>query len=289
MASSLQSFKPCDKNIKLVSFNVRGLRNPKKRRTLFHSFRKHKYDIICLQESHLQKNDIGLIEKEWGQNFHMAEGTTRSKGLLTLYGNNVQSSYISLISESDRCLVTRFSFEDLNLTIANVYAPCVDSGKRDFLNSVNDCISTLQSHQDSNLIILGDFNMVLDNKLDIISGDYHDARIVKCFNDFVNELLLVDMWRLLNGKKREFTWSRKNPFIARRLDFILTSEQLVPFCKDCHIVQLGFSDHKAVALDIDFSSFHRGPSFYYKFNVSLLHDASLVNEINLEIERILKN
>ena len=99
-----------------------------------------------------------------------------------------------------------------------------------------------------------------------------------------SECLLNDIWRLMKGKKREFTWSKKNPFIARRLDYILTSEDLIPFCKNCHILELGFSDHKAVALNIDFSSFQRGPS-YYKFNVSLLHDEMLVKEIISEIER----
>ena len=111
--------------------------------------------------------------------------------------------------------------DGLDLTILNVYAPCVDSEKGAFLNNINSTFRDLQSNQDSSFIILGDFNMVLDNKLDIISGECHNEKIVKYFNNFVNELLLVDIWRLMNGKKREFTWSKKNPFIARRLDYLL--------------------------------------------------------------------
>ena len=285
MASQNITSKFSDTKLKLVSFNMRGMRNNKKRRTLFHLFRKNKYDIICLQESHLLQMDSELIEKEWGPKFHLAEGTTRSKGLLTLFGNNVQISEFSLVKQNDRCLTSRLMKDGLDLTILNVYAPCVDSEKGAFLNSINSTFRDLQSSQDSSFIILGDFNMVLDNELDVISGECHNEKIVKYFNNFVNELLLVDIWRLMNGKKREFTWSKKNPFIARRLDYLLTSELLIPFCKNCHISEMGFSDHKAVTLNIDFSSFQRGPS-YYKFNVSLLHDEMLVKEINSEIERI---
>ena len=78
---------------------------------------------------------------------------------------------------------------------------------------------------------------------------------------------------------------QKNPFIARRLDYILVSDQLLPFCKDSIMSDVGFSDHKVVSLNIDFSSFQRGPSFY-KFNVSLLHEHILTNEISREINRI---
>ncbi len=135
------------------------------------------------------------------------------------------------------------------------------------------------------MIILGDFNTVINNKLDIISGEPHADVIVNRFKRFVNELLITDIWRYLHGNKKEFTWSRRKPFIARRLDYIFTSEQLLPFCRDSNIIEIGFSDHKAVFLNIDFSTFKRGPSFY-KFNTSLLHDIELVNEITAEIDRI---
>ena len=121
--------------------------------------------------------------------------------------------------------------------------------------------------------------MVRDNELDIISGEYHDMNMVNKFKSFSNELLLTDIWRHLNGRKKEYSWCKKNPFIARRLDYILVSDQLLPFCKDSIMSDVGFSDHKVVFLNIDFSSFQRGPSFY-KFNVSLLHEHILTNKIS---------
>ena len=37
--------------LKFASLNVRGLRNIKKRRALFNSFKTKDFDIICLQET----------------------------------------------------------------------------------------------------------------------------------------------------------------------------------------------------------------------------------------------
>ena len=272
-------------NFKIISLNARGLRYKKKRRSLFHQFRRNKYDIICIQESHMTRKDIKTISKEWGAAFHIAAGSHNSKGLLTLFGKHFTEPLISVVKESERCLISKIVFPESEYFIVNVYAPCVPADKPIFFNDIAVYVADLQLNEDDNLIVLGDFNTVLSNELDIISGNYHNTAIIDIFKNFVNSFLLVDIWREYHGSIKEYTWSKKDPFIARRLDFILVSERLVPFSKDPCILQLGFSDHKAVFLNVDTSSFKRGPS-KYKFNTSLLHEKALVDKINVEIDRI---
>ena len=187
--------------LKIITLNVRGLRSPKKRRTLFHLFKKNDYDVICLQETYLLKTDIRIIEREWGSKFHIAEGTKRSKGLLTLINKSIPASCFSLVSESDRCLISNISIDDTYFSIINVYAPCINADKQSFLNNIFKSVTELQSNLDSNLIIVGDFNMVLDNKIDIIAGEHHNEGVVRSFNNFVKDLLLIDVWRYLHEKK----------------------------------------------------------------------------------------
>ena len=55
MNNKEKNSKSCSVKIKLVSLNVRGLRNAKKRRSLFYLFKRDKYDVVCLQETHLDK------------------------------------------------------------------------------------------------------------------------------------------------------------------------------------------------------------------------------------------
>ena len=44
--------------------NVRGIRNAKKRRALFSQFKNGKYDVIGLQETHLNKKDTLLTSNK---------------------------------------------------------------------------------------------------------------------------------------------------------------------------------------------------------------------------------
>ena len=51
-----------------------------------------------------------------------------------------------------------------------------------------------------NIICLGDFNIVADNSLDIISGSPHSERTIKEFSNFRNKLSLHDIWRVKKSK-----------------------------------------------------------------------------------------
>ena len=44
----------------------------------------------------------------------------------------------------------------------------------------------------------GDINIVKNNEMDIISGNKHDQHVVDKFNQFINELNFVDVWRNYN-------------------------------------------------------------------------------------------
>ena len=50
----------------------------------------------------------------------------------------------------------------------------------------------LSNIEADHLVICGDFNCVLDNKLDILSGEKHTENIVKVFNDFVSNNNVFD-------------------------------------------------------------------------------------------------
>ena len=58
----------------------------------------------------------------------------------------------------------------------------------------------------------------MDNELDIVTGEKHSGREVEALNTLTVELDLHDCWRIKHGNEREYTWSRNQPFTARRLD-----------------------------------------------------------------------
>ena len=57
---------------KILSLNVRGLRNQVKRRALFAYLKNQKADFYCLQETFSQKLDENTWCQEWGGKFFFA-------------------------------------------------------------------------------------------------------------------------------------------------------------------------------------------------------------------------
>ena len=70
-----------------------------------------------------------------------------------------------------------------------------------------------------------------------------------------------------------------NPFVARKLDYILCNSSLLDNVGSCEIIAVPDSDHRAVYLDLQLLEEPRGPS-YWKFNDYLLQDESYVEVIN---------
>ena len=171
-------------SLKILSLNVRGLRNGRKRRVLFHNFKNEKFDIICLQETYLMKSDLPLIEKEWPFGVHISEGSKKSKGLLTLFNKKIDFSSCVIKYSSQRCLMSIVLFNNQHFTIANVYAPCISTEKAGFFDLITNVMKENISNEISHVFLMGDFNSVSNNTLDIISGDAHNSKIVTKFNNF---------------------------------------------------------------------------------------------------------
>ena len=122
----------------------------------------------------------------------------------------------------------------------------------------------------------------MSNERDIVAGLQHKEKIVKKFNENIQELALRDIWRLRNNGVKSFSWSSRNPFTARRLDYIFLSETLVRYCTRVKMEEFGFTDHKSIVIECDFNKLEKGPG-YFKFNTSLLKNVDCVNEIKNEI------
>ena len=271
-------------SLKLLSLNVSGLRNKTKRKTLFRQFRKDNFDIICIQESHVTKDVIESWRKEWGGEIIYYEGTSHSKGQLILLKKNFSYEY-SIEKQSPRIVAIRINDEAKETCIFNIYAPNCSTENSIFFQELTEAVQDVDVPRK---IVCGDFNCVLNNKLDIISGEYHQEHLVKKFNDFVENCELTDVWRLFNPECKEYSWSRKrlNAFIARRLDYILSTDNVIDDILECNLSSFSSSDHRGVITQIRFHDQKRGPS-YWKINNALLKDKFFADKINLLIENFL--
>lgn len=90
-----------------------------------------------------------------------------------------------------------------------------------------------------------------------------------------------------NPDHREYTWSKRTPFVAGRLDYILTNSGIFDKTIDCHIVSVPMSDHRRCLIHIKFMEVVKGNG-YWKFYNSLLCDIEFVTQMNMLIDSFLR-
>ena len=269
-------------SLKIITLNVRGLRNKMKRATVFHYLKNHKYDLICLQEAHLTKNDVSMWEKQWGGKIYYNEGTSRSKGEVILLSKSFIGT-VEPVLELDGFLVISVKNDSYDFILANVYAPNSSANKLTFYKELQKHIN---EHSTEHIILAGDFNCVLNGDLDNVAGRPHRELEVTEFNNILNTADLTDLWRFFHPSEKEFSWSRSNPFIARRLDYCLVSQSMINLCVSCELQFAPGSDHKAVVIELSTDNFTRGPG-YWKFNNSYLKNTLFVERMNDLLEKSL--
>ncbi|KAJ8046856.1 hypothetical protein HOLleu_05680 [Holothuria leucospilota] len=127
----------------------------------------------------------------------------------------------------------------------------------------------------------GDFNFVFNLDLDKVGGLRKTSFKARdeCLT-LMTTFNLVDIWREKNPFLKFFTWSSNiTPGIHCRLDFYLVSRNLEHNVNDASFSPGLQSDHSFISLSFMLTSMKRGPG-YWKFNNSLLNDASFTNIIN---------
>ena len=264
----------------LASLNAQGLRSSDRREVTFQFFNRKKFDITCLQETHWTSDLQMTIKRQWKGDSYFAHGTANARGVsAVLIHPRLHHIVKQVRSDNEGCIVNiLLDIDDHILNIVNVYAPNKDCELGVFFTDLNRFLTS--SHEN---IMAGDFNCIVDAKLDKFGGDpnpRHSAIVY--LNTLISRFGLCDIWRRRHKDGRNFTWTRKNisdnSFIRTRIDFFLTSKSLDPYISAVHIRPFANSDHDYALLTLNFDQVLRGPGFWH-FNNDLLSDSLFQHDI----------
>ena len=86
-----------DTYLKVITLNVRGLRDTKKRQSLVYWLKNKHIDIAFLQETYFNDKFCGKLDREWGNNtsFHNLSDSRHSRGIAILLSKNINVDEIS--------------------------------------------------------------------------------------------------------------------------------------------------------------------------------------------------
>ena len=254
--------------------NVRGIRTFEKRKALFQWLKKDQSDIFFLQETYSTPEIENTWRTQWRGDLFFAHGSEHSKGVLILIKECLDFKLDSVkLDQNGRFILLVASVQGQPFIFVNIYAPNITNEQCTFFEAIQSELDELDIDTDCNIIMGGDFNVILDPViLDGIGSKPRLKDSVKKIENICSSFDLVDIWRIRNPIANRFSWRQKTLLIQLRLDFWLIGSNLQEDIDKADIVPAIKSDHSAITLSINgIQSQVHGPSFW-KFNASLLDD-----------------
>lgn len=254
--------------IKLISWNLNGIRAVQKKELFYSFIKQSEADVFCFQETKAKPEQVDIAAPAPNhQHWHSAEkaGYSGTLTLSQLEPQSVKRGLGGLMEDKEgRVLTTEFD----RFFLVNVYTP---NAKRDLARLPyrqewdQAFLSYLKELEKIKPVITcGDFN-VSHKEIDLANPKSNKknagftAEEREGFDRFV-ENGLIDSFRIFNQDSGQYTWwSYRNQARERnigwRLDYFLVSESIKEYVvgAEIHPNFLG-SDHCPVSLTLDFSS-----------------------------------
>lgn len=256
----------------ISTLNLNGARDVKKRANLFELIKLKRFNVMMVQETHSDTLNETEWRREWEGEVILSHLSRTSGGVALLFSKDfIPKSYALEEIIKGRLMVVRAKYELFTMVFINAYAPNVGPARVMFLNELNTILN--QCGPEDYLFLGGDFNCTENDQLDRNHIEPHIAS-KRAMKQLVETHHLIDIWREIHGKHRQYTWvqNREKILSMARLDRFYCFKHNFNIFKECRILPVGFSDHSLVSCSV-FISNVKPKSAYWHFNTALLLDA----------------
>ena len=109
---------------KIISLNVRGIRDQTKRRSIFTYLKDQKANFYFLQETYSDVNDESIWQSEWGGKILFSHETHHSKGVCILLDPTINNNVEYFFSNNTgRIVLLTMHLKGVKTLLCNIYAP----------------------------------------------------------------------------------------------------------------------------------------------------------------------
>ena len=240
--------------VKIISWNVRGVNGPEKRKVIKNFLRSYRVDIVCLQETKVQEMSVELVRSLGvGRRLNWkalnAEGS--AGGIILFWDNSRITLVDSMVGSYSVSCLFRMPENGFLWAFSGVYGPVENSFRESFWEE----LGSIKGLWDCPWCVGGDFNEVLSPNERLRGGRLSNS--MRRFSDIMNDLNLSDL-PLQGGP---YTWSGGlNGSAMSRLDRFLVTADWESQCNKVTQRRLPrpVSDHFPILLDSD--GVRTGPS-----------------------------
>lgn len=271
------------RSLKVISYNVKGLHSPIKRKKILNQLRKNNCQIAFLQETHLPDTEHEQLKKSWADKvFYSSHQSGRKRGVSILIHRQVNFSLDSVHKDSEgRFILVNGLIDGIQVSLMNIYAPNED--KPGFISKI---FTTILQHSTGILLLGGDFNCVMSQFKDRQPPSRASTpRMSKRLKHLSMESGLVDIWRSKYPKGRDFTFYSHRHSSYSRIDLFFTPKSEMHRIESIKILSITLSDHAPLELLWDLG--HRPTSKQWRLNASLLNEKDFITLIKTELKNYL--
>jgi len=258
-----------DETLSIESLNVRGMRDSRslpKIRTVCYRASVSESDITVLIDTHLDKSTENNVRQFWNNEIIFSHNKDKhTNGIVILLKPHIKVQKV-FSCKNGRTIIIRTEINNIPFLIVAIYAPAKNAKEKS--NFFNDTLNLIQAHKrpEDQLMIVGDFNMVENPKLDRYPSERTNPS-AKTLHKVTSELELFDAWRETNPDRIEYTFLSDKG--KSRLDRIYITNTLKPNISSIQHEYSPFSDHKYIRLTLSFTKKKFGKGLW-SFNTRLL-------------------
>ena len=266
-------------NFNVLSININGLNDHRKRIAFIDWLHCMKVDVICLQETHAPSHES---IQWWFRNsgFHAASScfTNKSGGTAILVKDTYKIAKI-IRDDAGRFVQALVSLGDGSLSFISLYAPNKNPARNTFFTSLMGLIDLTRP-----VFVAGEFNSVLDSALDSKRRpsftDSASARAQEsgpALEALMSFTQTYPLWRTLHPQRIAYSWTHGSGEFASRIDMIWAPTVMQDCIQECNYFPSFFLDHHYLFVKCNFRDpIIAGPGVW-KFNTSLLQDPEYVS------------
>ena len=259
--------------LNIYSLNINGLRSNVKQVFIKDFISDNDVDILCIQETHIDNFFVvKRIEQTFSQSYKYiwSYGHGQSCGTCVIIVNDKINLHSYQTDFDGRFIYADISIFDTNFRLCTLYAPNVPGERNDFFDNIKQFLVTSRT-----LILCGDFNFVVNTKLDKIGGNLETGTFgSKSFNSIIKSSSLIDAFRYKYPDKVNITWSRNN--VGCRIDRFYLPSSYKQYISDCGISPCALSDHDFIYTKLVLNNNISIGKSYWKLNNSILLDEDFV-------------
>ena len=268
-------------DIKFLSYNVKGLNSHIKRHKILAEITQYRADIVYLQETHITlESNIKLYSSDYPVWYYGDTVSSRSRGVAIGFARGVRCTLVDRLNDPEgRFLFLKVKLGEEDYTLANVYAPNVNSAKY-----ISKILRKLKGFEKGHVVLMGDFNFCMCPSLDSTShAQGNNGEHLKILKKQMIQNQMVDVWRIFNPKTRDYTFFSPVHGTYSRIDYILVDHRLLERVVEasCEIITL--SDHAPITMKISTSIQKCSPP-EWRLDEGLLRDEDVVERVQKELE-----